>query len=153
MIRDAAETDIPELVRLRGLLFDSLSDAWGAAPPGEDWHAACARELRQGLTAGAMKVLVIDAGGGLAACGIGVLDRRLPGPYNPVGVVGHVFGVVTDPAYRGRGYARATTEALLAWLRSTGVTTVDLHATPEAEPLYRSLGFRDPDDRALTLRF
>jgi GNAT superfamily N-acetyltransferase len=59
----------------------------------------------------------------------------------------------TDPTYRRRGYGRATLAALLGWLRSTGITTVDLHATPDGEPLYRSLGFTEPTDRALTLRF
>jgi GNAT superfamily N-acetyltransferase len=59
----------------------------------------------------------------------------------------------TDPAYRRRGYGRTTLLTLLAWLRSTGITMVDLHATPDGEPLYRSLGFTEPTDPALTLRF
>ena len=49
----------------------------------------------------------------------------------------------TDPRYRGRGYARETTVALLDWFAAQGVTRVDLHATPEAEHLYRSLGFAE----------
>ncbi|RNG18643.1 GNAT family N-acetyltransferase [Streptomyces botrytidirepellens] len=44
---------------------------------------------------------------------------------------------------RGRGYARATTEALLDWFAGQGVTRVDLHATEGAEELYRSLGFAE----------
>ncbi|MET8009113.1 GNAT family N-acetyltransferase [Streptomyces sp. NPDC005271] len=38
---------------------------------------------------------------------------------------------------------RATTEALLDWLSGQGVTRVDLHATDDAERLYRSLGFTE----------
>ncbi len=49
----------------------------------------------------------------------------------------------TDARYRGRGFARATTEALLDWFAERGVTRVDLHATPDAEHLYRDLGFRE----------
>ncbi len=37
-------------------------------------------------------------------------------------------------AEKDRGYDRATLAALLAWLRSTGITTVDLPATPDGEP-------------------
>jgi ribosomal protein S18 acetylase RimI-like enzyme len=150
MIRDAAEADIPELVRLRGMLFDSLSETWGRVPAGDGWRAACERELRHGLAGTAMKVLVIDGDGGLAACGIGVIDRRLPSPYNPVGLVGHVFGIVTDPAYRGRGHARAITAGLLGWFDERGIRRVDLNASPEAQALYRGLGFADHPDPVLS---
>jgi hypothetical protein len=37
-------------------------------------------------------------------------------------------------------------EELLAWVRARGAGHVLLNASPEAEPLYASLGFtRDPD--------
>jgi GNAT superfamily N-acetyltransferase len=150
VIRDAVERDIPELVRLRGMLFDSLGRTWGTPPAGDGWRAACAEELRQGLAGATMKVLVIDGDGGLASCGTGVLDRRLPSPYNPVGVVGHVFGVVTDPAYRGRGLARAIMAGLLGWFDEQGIRRVDLNASPEAQSLYRGLGFADPPGPVLS---
>lgn len=50
-----------------------------------------------------------------------------------------------------RGHSRATVTALLGWLRGTGIRIVDLHATPDAEPLYRSLGFTEPTKRSLVL--
>lgn len=64
-------------------------------------------------------------------------------PGHPAGRFAFVFNVCTDPRYRGRGLARTTTEALLAWFAERGVTRVDLHATDDAEPLYRSLGFAE----------
>jgi GNAT superfamily N-acetyltransferase len=91
--------------------------------------------------------------GRLAASAVGWLNEHLIGTANPVGKVGYIANMCTDPAHRRRGYARATLVALLAWLRSTGITTVDLHATPDGEPLYRALGFTAPNDPALTLRF
>ncbi|MFF2810810.1 GNAT family N-acetyltransferase [Streptomyces sp. NPDC058000] len=57
--------------------------------------------------------------------------------------MGFVFNVCTDPRYRGRGYARATTEALLGRFAQQGIGRVDLHATDAAVPLYRSLGFTE----------
>ena len=89
-------------------------------------------------------VFVVDAeGGALAACAVGTVEERLPSPSSPAGRFGFVFNVCTDPAHRGRGHARAVTRALLDWFAEHGVTRVDLHATPEAEHLYRDLGFTE----------
>ena len=79
----------------------------------------------------------------LAACAVGRVEERLPAPIHPAGRFGFIFNVCTDPRYQGRGYARATTEALLDWFAGQGVTRVDLHATEGAEELYRSLGFAE----------
>ena len=62
-----------------------------------------------------------------------------------------MFNVATDPAYRRRGYSRHCTTAVLDWYRSRGIRTVDLRATSQAEPLYRSLGFRRTSDPAMRL--
>ena len=149
-VRHAVEADIPELVRLRGLLFADLGAVWGAPPGGDGWRDHCAAELARALAADAMRVLVVDGAGGLAACGMGVIDQRLPGPYNPSGLIGHVFGVVTDPAYRGRGLARAVMEGLLGWFGDRGIRRVDLNASPDGMPLYRGLGFDDHPDPTLS---
>jgi GNAT superfamily N-acetyltransferase len=77
----------------------------------------------------------------LAACAVGVIEQRLGGPANPSGLVGYVFSVATDPAHRRRGYSRACMQGLLAWFDDRRVSTVDLRASVEGEPLYRSLGF------------
>jgi GNAT superfamily N-acetyltransferase len=144
LLRAATDTDIAELVRLRGVMFEDVGEAWGAPPAdGAGWQARCAAELRGQLVADAMKILVVDGDEGLAACGVGVIDQRLPSPYNPGGRVGHVFGVVTDPAHRGRGHGRAVMEGLLGWFHDSGVRRVDLNASPDGLPLYRSLGFAD----------
>ena len=147
--RAATADDVPELVRLRAVLFTSLARTWGAAPPGDEWRAACAAALTTALADNSMRVVVTDARAGLACCGIGAVDRRLPGPFNPGGRIGHVFGVVTDPAYRGRGHARAVTQALLGWFDGQGLDQVDLNASPDGQHLYRSLGFTGHPDPAL----
>lgn len=149
-VRGATEADIPELVRLRGLLFTDLSEVWGAMPDGDGWRDRCAAELSRTLVTDAMRIVVIDGDGGLAACGVGVIDQRLPGPYNPSGLIGHVFGVVTDPAYRGRGHARVVMESLLAWFEDRGIGRVDLNASPDGMRLYRGLGFDDHPDPTLS---
>ena len=56
------------------------------------------------------------------------------------GDVGWIGMVLTDPDFRGRGFARQLMETALLWLDSQ-VATVKLDATTMGEPLYRSLGF------------
>ena len=92
----------------------------------------------------------LRCGARLATSAVGWLDDHLIGTANQTGRVGYVANMCTDPAYRRRRWAGATLVSLLAWLRSTSITTVDLHATPDGESLYRSLGFTEPTDQALT---
>ncbi|MCO5992691.1 GNAT family N-acetyltransferase [Actinoallomurus rhizosphaericola] len=151
LVRSATDADIPELVRLRALLFDGLSArGWGAPPPGDGWRRTCAEALRERLADDMTRILVLDEETGLAACGMGVVDLRLPGPYNPTGLIGHVYGVVTDPAFRRRGHSRSIMEGLLAWFAERGVSRVDLNATADGEPLYRSLGFTEHPEPMLS---
>jgi GNAT superfamily N-acetyltransferase len=51
--------------------------------------------------------------------------------------------VLTDPAYRGRGFARALMEEAMAFARRRGVRWMKLDATDMGRPLYSKLGFLD----------
>lgn len=156
--RAATAGDIPELVRLRALLFERMERDLGPPPdpdqgPGGGWRAACAAEFRARLADGTMGVFVVDGGAGrLAACGIGLIDHRMPGPYTPNGRSGHISGMVTDPAHRRRGHARAIMTELMRWFGERGVRRVELHATSDGEALYRSFGFAEHPEAALTWR-
>ncbi|MEV0280077.1 GNAT family N-acetyltransferase [Streptomyces sp. NPDC050610] len=145
-IRAARPSDAPELVRLRRLMLGAMS---GQDAPGA-WEADAVEMARAQLSVprprlGAFVVdgAAEDGRARLAACAVGSVEERLPAPRRPTGLFGFVFNVCTDPLYRGRGYARATTGALLDWFAEQGVSRVDLHASEEAEPLYRSLGFHE----------
>jgi len=155
-VRAATPGDAPEVVRLRQAMFDAM----GVSAPqdgGAAWRARAVEMLRAELSAGASDtasgaapgrygVFVVDdpeEPGRLAACAVGTIEERLPAPKHPDGLFGFVFNICTDPARRRRGYARACTEALLAWFDARGVTRIDLHATPDGEALYRALGFTE----------
>ncbi|GII57769.1 N-acetyltransferase [Planotetraspora thailandica] len=151
LVRPATPHDVAELIRLRVLLFSDLAAVWGPASLGaDDWEERCRVALAEQVADTGVRIAVVDGETGLAACGIGAVDRRLPTPYNPGGLIGHVFGVVTDPAYRKRGYARAIMEDLLAWFEGRGLRRVDLNASPDGQGLYRSLGFEDHPDPVLS---
>lgn len=153
MTRTATEHDIPELVRLRALLFEDLGgDFFNPATAGDDWRHTLATVLARKLTDPDTLILVADGGDGLAACGIGSVEQWYPGPHSRNGRIGHVIGMVTDPAHRRRGHSRAITTGLLDWFRARDAVRVDLYASREAEPLYRELGFFDHPDPALCWR-
>ncbi|QCX74442.1 Acetyltransferase (GNAT) family protein [Streptomyces sp. YIM 121038] len=152
-IRQAVGDDVPELVRLRALLFETLGGAFFNPTAGdEEWRHRLAAVLKEQLGSDAVRILVVDGGDGLAACGIGTIEQRLPGPHLRNGRIGFVLGVVTDPAHRRRGHSRAIMRGLLDWFREQGAARVDLHASPDGEPLYRDLGFTDHPDPALYWR-
>jgi GNAT superfamily N-acetyltransferase len=155
-VRAATPHDIPELVRLRALLFERMEQDLGPAPPsaaGDGWREACAAEFRARFADGTIGVFVVDGDDErLAACGIGLIDRRMPGPYTPTGQWGYISGMVTDPAHRRRGHARAIMTELMRWFAGRGIGRVEMHATSDAEELYRSFGFTEHVEPSLTWR-
>ncbi|MEV0588602.1 GNAT family N-acetyltransferase [Nonomuraea sp. NPDC050310] len=149
-VRQASKDDIAELVRLRALLFEDLGgDFFNPSSAGDDWRDALASVLEAKLAQDDARILVVDGVGGLAACGIGTIEQWFPGPHSRNGRIGHVIGVVTDPAHRRRGHSRAIMQGLLDWFREREAVRVDLFASREGEPLYRELGFFDHPDPAL----
>ncbi|GHE84468.1 N-acetyltransferase [Streptomyces longispororuber] len=152
-IRQAVENDVAELVRLRALLFEDLGgEFFNPASTDQGWRHELALVLKDQVRSENIRILVVDGDDCLAACGFGTIEQWLPGPHLRNGRVGHVLGVVTDPAYRRRGHSRAILNGLLDWFREREAARVDLHASREGEPLYRDLGFTDHPDPALWLR-
>ena len=155
-VRRAIPVDADELMRLRVVMLSGMPGAAEPEPEPGPWLRAGADVLRRQLAdpADRLAAFVVDrAEGGLAACVVGAIDERLPGPRSPSPFKGYVYNVATDPAYRRRGYSRACVPALLAWFAYRDVHLVDLRASPDGEPLYASLGFvrtKDPAMRRVT---
>ncbi|WP_405524979.1 GNAT family N-acetyltransferase [Streptomyces canus] len=152
LVRRATTEDAEELLRLRQVMIDAL--------PGGDsstaWHTEALASLRGKLAEadGDFAAFVVDhpdRPGTLAALVVGTVDYRIGKAANPHGLAGYVFSVATDPAARRRGYARACMDELLAWFRERGAGQVMLTASPEAEPLYVSLGFVHKPDPTMML--
>jgi GNAT superfamily N-acetyltransferase len=148
--RPAQASDAAEVVRLAAVMFESME----ADLANQVWVPAALTEFRDRL-GGDLAVFVVDHPSEeerLVASAAGTIGRRLPTPMNPSGLAGYVQWVCTDAEYRNRGLARQVMVALLDWYTSEGVLSVELHATPMAEQLYRSLGFDDSGPRALRRR-
>ena len=86
-VRRAGPGDAEELMRLRGVMM-------GVAEVGGDWQRAGAEILRTQLVAAERTIaaFVADKGDepGLAACVLGQVDQRLPGPNSLTGLRGYV---------------------------------------------------------------
>jgi GNAT superfamily N-acetyltransferase len=151
-VRDATPQDIPELVRLREILADRMAQD-GSYPLESEWQEAYAESLKDRLGSLDTAVYVVDAPGDrLAACGIGLIFERFPGPSLPDGRYGYIQGMTTDHHHRRKGYSRAIMANLLRWYRDSGIRRVDLHATSDGESLYREFGFVDDGYPSLTWR-
>ncbi|MEV6868037.1 GNAT family N-acetyltransferase [Streptosporangium subroseum] len=151
-VRGANPQDIPELVRLREILADRMAQD-GSYPIENQWQEAYAESLKDRLGSLDTAVYVVDAPEeGLAACGIGLIFERFPGPSLPDGRYGYIQGMTTDPRHRRRGHSRSIMVSLLQWYRDSGIRRVDLHATSDGEPLYREFGFVDDGYPSLTWR-
>lgn len=151
--RRAGITDAAALVRLRAQMLGDMGQAVGGQD--DPWRASALAWFtgrlhdRQAFAA----FVIDDPEAGVVACSAGLCDYHAPGPGNLSGARGHVFNMSTDPAHRGRGYARACLEALLDWFRdATPARVIRLNATPDGMALYRSLGFQPPGHPQLQLR-
>jgi len=141
--RLATPSDAPELLRLAATMYSSM----GLDASGAEWRERASTLLAEQLGGDTLCMFAVDdpaRAGALAACGGAAIIERIPGPNTPTGRWGYVQWMVTEPAYRRRGLARAVFTSILGWLEQRGVTNVELHATPSGEPLYRSFGFVDP---------
>jgi ribosomal protein S18 acetylase RimI-like enzyme len=150
--RRASTEDIPELVRLRAVALDSLGADPG--PPQSPWRQFARIWFEQRIT-GHQDWLCLVIGGELGqpllAAGMAWVTYHLPGPQWPDGRRGYIDGMVTDIAARGRGYARAILGGLVSWLEESGIHYIQLHASPEGIPVYKSAGFADARYRAMDL--
>lgn len=139
-IRQATVDDIPDLVRLRRMMFEAMKV--GDPLIVEATERACTAYFAEAIPSGAFHgwLAVTPAGEAVSACGV-VIDQHPPTPGNFSGRVGYMMNVVTTPEYRRRGLARRVTQAALQWLEEQGIQRVALHATEMGQPLYESLGF------------
>jgi GNAT superfamily N-acetyltransferase len=141
--RLATPADTPEILRLAAVMYASM----GLDASGEAWRENAAKLLAERLGGDEIAVFVIDdpdRSGALASCGGVAVIQRLPGPKTPAGRWGYVQWMATDPRHRRKGFARAVFAVIIDWLEARGVHNIELHATQEGEPLYRSFGLTDP---------
>ena len=143
--------DTSELVRLReGYLTADL----GELRP--DQCASIERELppylERHLDRDLFAFVARDDQDGIVCCAWLLLVEKPPSPRFPRGRTGTLFNVYTEPAHRRRGLARQVMTILLDASREMGLDVIELHATDDGYPLYRSLGFEDDSSTHVAMR-
>ncbi|OWV80812.1 acetyltransferase [Rhizobium sp. R634] len=66
-------------------------------------------------------------------------------------LLGYIWSVYVEDAFRRRGIALALTKAAVGYLKSIGCTTAVIHASDAGEPVYRSVGFEIAKEMRLKL--
>jgi len=149
-IRPATSADVPELVRLRRMMFEAMGadDARQLAAT----DAANAAYFSQAIPAGGFHGwLAVTAAGEAVGSGGVVIDRHPPGPNNLSGRVGYIMNLVTAPPYRRQGIARRVMGAMIQWLVDHGIQVIALHASEVGRPLYEELGFTPSNEMRLRI--
>lgn len=85
-------------------------------------------------------------------CGAGLLVYILPPLFPSVQrTQGHVLNFFTYPEYRNKGYGKGLMSFIIKKAKEKQISRLYLNATKMGEPLYRTCGFSEPEDRALIL--
>lgn len=130
---------------LIGLRMAYLAADFGELAPADEASIRAAlpsyfeRHLGRDLTA----FVARSEDGHIASVALLLESEKPANPRFVNGRIGTVFNVYTVPEYRRRGLASQVMSQLVAYARERGLDLVELNATDEGYPLYRSLGFED----------
>lgn len=132
-VRNAKPADIPALMRLKRLLAEGEGSLHAVRASAADW-------LRDGFGPGAgFCAFVAELEG--AVVGMATCSRRVVTGWN--GPVIFLQDLFVEPAYRGRGMARALTARVAALACELGSPIVELTVRSDnpAQAFYRKNGF------------
>jgi GNAT superfamily N-acetyltransferase len=150
-IGQASVADISALEQLR---MDYLKEDFGELTDEQEQMLLAEIDpyLRWHLGTGLMVFVARDDEAGIVSCAWLLLIEKPPSPRFPRGRTGVLFNVYTDPAYRRRGLARRVMGALIEEAYRRQLDVLELNATDDGYPLYRSLGFTDDSSTHRAMR-
>ena len=90
-----------------------------------------------------MFAFVASEGQNTVSCALLLVVEKPMSPSFLSGRTGTVFNVYTRPEYRRKGIAKRLMEMLLQCAREKELSVVELKATKDGYPLYKSLGFSE----------
>jgi GNAT superfamily N-acetyltransferase len=137
-IRMATLDDADTLIRHRIAMFTDM----GRTIDVERLTAEFRRWLEVNMPAGTYRAWLAETDAGEIAGGGGAtIIAWPPGPQYMGHSLAFVYNVYTEPSHRRRGLARQLMEALHAWCRDNGVTSIALNASRDGQPLYEAMGY------------
>jgi GNAT superfamily N-acetyltransferase len=147
-VRPATLDDADVLVRHRHSMFTDMGvplDAAALESAFRDW-------LAETMPSGTYRAWLVETTGArddglpgentivVAGGGITIVPWP-PGPRYMGDRLAFVYNVYTEPAHRRRGLAKLIMDAIHAWCREAGITSLALNASTDGQPLYLSMGY------------
>lgn len=150
-IGQATVADISALEQLR---MDYLNEDFGELTDEQKQMLLAEIDpyLRWHLGTGLMVFVARDDEAGIVSCAWLLLIEKPPSPRFPHGRTGTLFNVYTAPEFRRRGLASKVMDALIEDARIRHLDLLELNATEDGYPLYRSLGFRNAHEKHRAMR-
>jgi GNAT superfamily N-acetyltransferase len=137
-VRPATLADADVLVRHRVGMFTDMGVALDVARMEAAFRAWLESQMPPGTYRG---WLVENAERQIVAGGGITILPWPPGPSYGGGRLAFVYNVYVEAAHRRRGLARLIMDALHAFCRDEGITSVALNASRDGLALYRSMGY------------
>ena len=81
-----------------------------------------------------------------AGCGAVCLTEELPSPDNHSGKCAYIMNIYVREKFREQGVAHAIVIRLIEEAKKRGADKIYLETTPQARPVYESIGFHDLPD-------
>ncbi|MHA1978455.1 MAG: GNAT family N-acetyltransferase [Candidatus Hodarchaeales archaeon] len=147
-IRKATVSDVPALVKLRRLMFESMGHNNPDLLKAGD--LAVEKFFNESIPNKTFRGWVAINSSGEVVSNIGVIiDQHPPSPNNITGKIAYLMNLCTLSPYRRQGIARKLLEEVLAWTRQLDIKRVSLHATKLGKSLYEQLGFTETNEMRL----
>jgi GNAT superfamily N-acetyltransferase len=137
-VRPATLDDIDILVHHRIAMFTDMGNQLDEAMLRDKFSAW----LRVHVPPGTYRAWLVETSDGDVVAGGGAtIIPWPPGPRYPGTSLAFVYNVYVERAHRRRGLARLVMDAIHAWCREHGVTSVALNASVDGRPLYEAMGY------------
>jgi GNAT superfamily N-acetyltransferase len=137
-VRLATLDDADVLVRHRVGMFTDMGLVMDVAR----LEAAFRAWLAAQMPSGTYQAWLVETTGGRVVGGGGITILPWPpGPSYAGDRVAFVYNVYVDAPHRRRGIARLIMDAIHAFCRDAGITSVALNASRDGLPLYQSMGY------------
>jgi GNAT superfamily N-acetyltransferase len=150
LIRQATQTDIPELLRHRRGMYQAMG--YTDANALSSMLSACQPYLMAALADASFRGWLALVGERVIAGGAVLINPWPSHPYDLECRRATILNVYVDPEFRRRGIARQLMRTMIDWCRKEGFASVYLHASNEGRALYETLGFEPTTEMRLKLR-
>ena len=149
-ILNATAEDIPDIVRLRRLMFVWMHPFENDLLDKSDIESA--KYFLKAIPDGTFHGWIAKTNDGkIVGTGGLVIDQHPPSPSNPTGKIGYIMNMSVDPDFRKQGIDDAVLKTILIHIKNNAITLVSLHASEMGKNLYEKVGFTPTNEMRLKL--